>query len=111
MIANVQTFHATGTWFKPSDATYIDVVIAGSSKAFDAEGTLLSGRYPAGNIPQEVKVTISGEGGYAIITTHKRGTRIEPQAPGGAGAGMVPGLVNVTIPGTAGGGGAGRMHT
>lgn len=101
MIANVQHFHATGTWFKPSDATYIDVVVAGASTVArpNVGGELLSGRYPAGGIPQEVRVTVGGEGGYAIITTHKRGTRISDVGGGGT--------ITVNTPGGAGGAGSG----
>lgn len=103
MIANVQTFHASGTWYKPEDAAYIDVVVAGASTAASPSGggELLSGRYPAGNIPQEVKVKVGGEGGYAIITTHKRSVKITAATgdalnvhintpAGGAGGGYYP---------------------
>lgn len=85
MIANVQTFHASGTWHKPDDAAYIDVVVAGASTAASPSGggELLSGRYPAGSIPQEVKVKVGGEGGYAIITTHRRSVRISNVGGGG----------------------------
>lgn len=101
MIAQVQAFHASGTWHKPDDAAYIDVVVAGASTAASPSGggELLSGRYPAGNIPQEVKVKVGGEGGYAIITTHKRSARITSVGGGGA--------ITVNTPGGAGGVGGG----
>lgn len=78
MIINQQHFSASGTWFRPGDASFVDVTLSGAVALWPSgyrrssgDAPLTSQRYPASDLPQEVKIAVSEPDGYAIIITHR----------------------------------------
>lgn len=79
MIANTQQFNASGTWFRPGGASFVDVTLSGGAALFTAvglttaasRGELVSQRFVAAELPREVKVHISDPDGYALVITHR----------------------------------------
>ena len=69
---DIQYFGSDGTWTKPPGAVRADVVIQGAGGG----GAITVRSIPAGNLPDEITVTIGkggrpgGRDGYALIVTH-----------------------------------------
>jgi hypothetical protein len=83
---DIQYFASSGTWVKPPRAVRVDTVVraagAGGATGKDgADGEVSVTSYPAGDLPDEVTITVgrggrgavgggNGADGYALIVTH-----------------------------------------